>query len=117
MTTAPPAPMICQRENAPGSMVQPKVMMPEAGNGGRAVIVGATGGVVSTTNARVACAPGCPKGVIWLTRKVYAPSASDGNVHSVCGPLNGPRTGDARPGIVRSHENVLPARPGPAEGG
>ena len=70
MTTAPPAPMICQRANAPGSMAQPKVMMPEAGNGGRAVMAGATGGVVSTTNARVACALGWPKGVIWLTRKV-----------------------------------------------
>ena len=87
ITTAPPAPMICQRAYAPGSMAHPKVMMPEAGNGGLTVMVGAAGGVVSTTNACVACAPGWPKGVSWLTRKVYAPSASDGNVHSFCGPL------------------------------
>ncbi len=70
MTIAPPAPMICQREKAPASTDQPKVIMPDAGNGGRAVIAGATGGIVSTTNARVACALGWPKGVVWLTRKV-----------------------------------------------
>ena len=51
-------------------MLQPKVMTPEAGKGGRTVMVGATGGVVSTTKARVACALSWPKSFTWLTRKV-----------------------------------------------
>ena len=51
-------------------MPQPKVMTPEAGNGGRTVIAGAAGGWVSTLNERVAASLGTPNAFTWITAKV-----------------------------------------------
>ncbi len=67
----PPEPMTRQREYAPGSVVQANAGLAlDVGKAGRAVMTGAGGATVLTSNPRVASAPRAPGPVTCDTANV-----------------------------------------------
>ena len=70
-STFPPGPSTCQRDEAPGSVAQVNVGVGLlVGYGGRPVMGGAPGGVVSTVNVWTVSSPSWPYAFTWETRKV-----------------------------------------------